>query len=62
MFPSGYSNICTECLGKRLEVDDSWEVMDKICQYLDMPFKIDLYEKLSKDSLPYTFNSSQIKL
>ncbi len=52
MFPSGYSNICTECLGKRLEVDDSWEVMDKICQYLDMPFKIDLYEKLSKDNAP----------
>ena len=52
MFPSGYSNICTECLGRRLEVDDSWEVMDKICQYLDMPFKIDLYEKLSKDNAP----------
>ena len=52
MFPSGYSNICTECLGRRLEVDDSWEVMDKICQYLDMPFKIELYEELKKDNAP----------
>ena len=54
MFPSGYSNICTECLGKRLEVDDSWEIMDKICQYLDMPFKIDLFEELRKDNTPET--------
>ena len=50
MFPSGYSNICTECLGKRLEVDDSWEIMDKICQYLDMPFDIKVYEELRQNN------------
>lgn len=54
MFPSGYSNICTECLGKRLEVDDSWEIMDKICQYLDMPFDIGRYEELKKTNTPET--------
>lgn len=48
MFPTGYSSICTECLGKRLEVEDSWEVMDKICQYLDMPFDIKRFEELRK--------------
>ena len=52
MFPSGYSNICTECLGKRLEVDDSWEIMDKICQYLDMPFDIKVYEELRQNNEP----------
>ena len=37
MFPDGYVHVCNECLGKRLEVDESWEVMDKSCQYVDMP-------------------------
>ena len=51
MFPDGYVHVCNECLGKRLEVDDadeSWEVMDKICQYVDMPFDIKRFEELKK--------------
>jgi hypothetical protein len=60
MFPSGYSNICTECLGKRLEVDDSWEVMDKICQYLDVPFIIDRYIELKETNTPVTLLQAYI--
>ena len=52
LFPSGYIDICIECLGKRLEVEDSWEVMDKICQYLDMPFDIKKFEELKKTNSP----------
>lgn len=51
MFPDGYVHICNECLGKRLEVDEadeSWEIMDKICQYVDMPFDIKRFEELKK--------------
>ena len=54
LFPSGYVNICTECLAKRLERDDSWEIMDKICQYLDMPFDIKRYEELKETNTPVT--------
>ena len=54
LFPSGYINICTECLGKRLERDDSWEIMDKICQYLDIPFDIKRYEELKETNTPVT--------
>lgn len=54
LFPSGYINICTECLAKRLEVDDSWEIMDKICQYIDIPFEIEKYEELKETNSPVT--------
>lgn len=60
LFPSGYVNICNECLGKRLEVDDSWEVMDKICQYTDMPFDIKLFEKLRETNTSETLLQSYV--
>ena len=47
LFPSGYINICTDCLAKILEEDDySWNAMDRICQYLDIPFEPTKYEDL----------------
>lgn len=54
LFPSGYINICTECLSKRLEYEDSWDSMDKICQYLDIPFDIKRYEELKETNTPTT--------
>ena len=54
LFPSGYINICTECLAKRLEYEDSWDAMDKICQYLDIPFDIKRYEELKESNTPVT--------
>ena len=49
MYPSGYLNICSECLGRRLEADDySWNMMDKICQYLDIPFEPTTFVDLTK--------------
>ena len=51
LFPSGYSHICIDCLGRRLELSDySWEVADKICQYLDIPFEPDRFIELNKNT------------
>lgn len=46
-FPRGYINVCTECLGEELERNEySWECMDRICQYVDIPFEPTKYEEL----------------
>ena len=47
MYPTGYVDVCIDCLGDRLEkLDFDWNVMDKICQYLDIPFELDKFEEL----------------
>lgn len=47
LFPSGYINICTDCLARELESNHySWNAMDRLCQYLDIPFIPDKYEEL----------------
>jgi len=47
LFPSGYINICTDCLARELESNNySWNAMDRLCQYLDIPFIPDKYEEL----------------
>ena len=47
LFPSGYVTTCATCLGEELrEGDFSWEIMDRICQYLDIPFVPEQFEDL----------------
>ena len=47
MYPSGYVDVCVDCLGDRLEKTEyDWNVMDKICQYLDIPFESSKLEEL----------------
>lgn len=47
LFPSGYINVCTDCLAHELEQNNySWNAMDRLCQYLDIPFIPDKYEEL----------------
>ena len=49
MFPSGTVNVCVDCLGQKLEEDGmSWNMMDRICQYLDIPFEPKTFEDLVK--------------
>jgi hypothetical protein len=49
MYPSGYVDVCVDCLGKILEeADFDWNMMDKICQYLDIPFEIERFEELRR--------------
>ncbi len=51
LFPSGYVTVCNECLGRRLEADDySWTMMDRICQYVDMPFEPSKFEQLRESN------------
>lgn len=46
-YPDGYLPLCNECLREILEKDDfSWDVVDKICQYADIPFIPDKFEDL----------------
>ena len=47
MYPTGYVDVCVDCLGDRLRDSNfDWNVMDKICQYLDIPFQMDKFEEL----------------
>lgn len=49
MYPTGYVDVCVDCLGNKLEESNfSWNTMDKICQYLDIPFEMEKYEDLRK--------------
>ena len=61
LFPSGHINVCTECLGRRLDTDESWEIMDKICQYLDIPFDLERYTELQKTNTPETLLSAYVQ-
>ena len=48
-YPDGEIDICTRCLGERIDNTDEqeqWNVMDKICQYLDIPFEPSRFEEL----------------
>lgn len=65
LFPTGYSNICTECLQKIVKKNgETFEIIDRICQWLGVPFipdkwievsqgfgdsAIDVYLKMNKD-------------
>lgn len=47
LHPTGYVDVCVDCLGDRLEESNfDWNVMDKICQYLDVPFEMEKFEEL----------------
>ena len=46
-FPDGYLPICNDCLCAILEERDfEWDIVDKICQYADIPFIPDKFEEL----------------
>lgn len=47
MYPTGYVDVCVDCLGGYLEeANYSWNAMDKLCQYLDIPFEAGRFEEL----------------
>ena len=48
-YPDGYLPICNDCLADILrEGDYNWDLVDKICQYSDIPFIPDKFEELHK--------------
>ena len=56
MYPSGYVDVCVDCLGDILEDSEfNWDIMDKICQYLDIPFELDRFEEYISTQLVAMF-------
>lgn len=50
-YPGGTSPLCFECLDAFLEQENyNWNAVDKICQYLDIPFNVTLYSELVKSN------------
>ena len=48
-FPDHYSPICNQCIENiLLEKEFNWAVVDKFCQYLDIPFVPAQFEKLKE--------------
>ena len=48
-YPDGYLPICNDCLADILrEGDYNWDLVDKICQYADIPFIPAKFEELHK--------------
>ena len=48
MYPTGYVDVCVDCLGEILEESGfSWNTMDKICQYLDIPFDMKRFAEMT---------------
>ena len=49
MYPTGYVDVCVDCLGEILEESGfSWNTMDKICQYLDVPFDMKRFAEMAE--------------
>lgn len=48
-YPTGYIPVCNSCLEKMLEEEGDWNYINKICQFLDVPFVparwTELYER-----------------
>lgn len=55
-YPDGYLPICNDCLGGWLEERDySWDAIDKICQYADVPFVPSEWERIHELNPENTF-------
>lgn len=54
-YPDGYIPICIDCIENYLEYNDfSWTAVDRLCQYVDIPFVPKEFEKL------YETNGSKV--
>lgn len=50
-FPNGYISICNDCISNYLvENDFNWDLVDKFCQCIDIPFVPNEFERLHKDN------------
>lgn len=46
-YPDGYIPMCVDCIEKYLEYNEfSWSAVDRLCQYVDIPFVPQEFEKL----------------
>lgn len=50
-FPNGYISICNDCISNYLvENDFNWNLVDKFCQCINIPFVPNEFERLHKDN------------
>ena len=57
-YPDGHIPICNSCLASLIEsCEGNWEFIDRICQYVDLPFVPKEWEKMAKakgyEAFPY---------
>lgn len=46
LYPDGHIDICNDCVNEILEQEGySWDAVDKLCQYLDIPFVPERWEE-----------------
>ena len=46
-FPDGYLPLCNKCVENiLLENEYNWKIVDKFCQYIDIPFVPEQFEKI----------------
>ena len=49
-YEKGHINLCNNCIKDFLRQQEySWDAVDKLCQYLDIPFIPKEFEKMRKD-------------
>lgn len=52
LYKDGYMPICTDCINKILQENGySWDSIDKMCQYIDIPFIPEEWEKVREVNL-----------
>lgn len=55
-FPDGYTPICADCIGEILKAHEyNWEIVDKFCQYMDIPFEPSRFEEFKKNNYDKPF-------
>ena len=53
MFADGLLPICNECIAEQINTsDNSWEQIDKICQWANIPFIVKEWERVANITLP----------
>lgn len=52
-YPDGYLPICNECIAEMIDAGgNNWEIIDKICQWADIPFVVREWNRVSEITLP----------
>ena len=47
LYPDGHLDMCNDCVNDILEEENySWDIVDRLCQYLDIPFVPEKWEDL----------------
>lgn len=52
-YPDGYLPICNECIAEMIDAGgNNWEIVDKICQWADIPFVVREWNRVCEITLP----------